>query len=386
MRLRAFAALALLLMLATATAQSEDAARRAAEEKQAKQKLDQIRAEIKALTEQQHATSGERSDATRALREQELAIAAAIKELRALDEKLVGQQAELVKLEQRRGELAIALDAQREALGALLRSAYALGRSEELKLLLQQEDVGTIARVLAYHRYFQQARIDRIDGLLGDLKQLADVQLAIEAQNTELNATRARREEDVRHLETQRSEREKLLVDLDLKLKDQQSRLAAMGKDEKGLIDLLEKLRDVFADIPKQLSGAEPFASLRGQLAWPLHGKIRTNFGGTDEAGRRISGVLIAGESGSPVQAIARGRVAYADWLKGYGMLLIIDHGDGYMSLYGYNESLRKDVGDWVAPGETIATSGASGGQKTPALYFELRHQGKPLDPKPWLR
>jgi septal ring factor EnvC (AmiA/AmiB activator) len=383
---RQVAPLALLIAFVCAQAQTDDAAQRAAEEKLTKQKLEQIRGEIQRLTEQQRATSGEHANATRALREQEKAIAAAIHDIETLDASLVDQQAALQKLEQQRASLSNALHAQREALAALLRSAYALGRSEELKLLLQQEDVGTIARVLAYHHYFQKARIDRIDGLLGDLKQLADVQLAIESQNAEVNATRKRREEEIRALEQQKAERERLLVELNQTLKDQQAKLAAMGKDERSLVELLEKLRDVFADIPKQLDGAEAFGNLRGQLAWPIQGKISTSFGGSDESGRKLSGVLINAPSGTAVKAVARGRVAYADWLKGYGMLLIVDHGDGYMSLYGYNESLRKDVGDWVAAGDIIASSGATGGQKTPALYFELRRQGKPLDPKPWLR
>lgn len=386
MRHGLFAALVLALSIGAVSAQSEDAAQRAAEERATKQKLEQIRSEIKALSDQQRTTSGEHANAMRALREQELAIAQAIASLRGLDEKQVRQQGELDKLEQQRATLTVALTAQREALASLLRSAFALGRSEELKLLLQQEDVSTIARVLAYHHYFQKARVGQIDGLLADLKQLADVQLAIESQNADLNATRKQQQAEMQDLESRRMERQQLVAQLDLILKDQQSKLLAMGKDEKSLVDLLDKLRDVFADIPKQLSGAEAFASLRGRLGWPVQGKIATGFGGADESGRKISGLLIPATSGTAVHAIARGRVAYADWLKGYGMLMILDHGDGYMSLYGYNESLRKDVGDWVAPGETIATSGASGGQKTPALYFELRRQGKPLDPKPWLR
>lgn len=382
----ALAALALLSACALVHAQPEDAAQRAAQEREAKQQLDGLRARIKELADARRVTTGEHAEATTALREQETAIAAAAKAVRALDDQLVAEQAGIDRLEGERATLARTLATQREALAELLRSAYALGRSEELKLLLQQEDVGAIARVLAYHRYFQRARIERIDGLLGDLEQLARLQDAIEAERATLAATRAQQEAEVARLQGQRAERATLMVSLEKELADQQARLAALGKDEKGLVDLLEKLRDVFADIPRQLSGAEPFASLRGRLPWPLQGKLRTGFGGSDEAGRKLSGLLIAGDTGTPVHAIARGRIAYADWLKGYGMLLIVDHGDGYMSLYGYNESLLKDVGDWVAAGETIAQSGASGGQQAPALYFELRHQGKPVDPKPWLR
>lgn len=376
----------LLAALGVAVAQPDDPAARAAQERETKQKLDAVREQIRALAEQQRATSGEHAEATRALREQELAIDAAAKSVRALDQRLSGQQDELTALEERRAKLARTLEAQREALAALLRSAHALGRDEEIKLLLQQDDVGAIARVLAYHRYFQGARVERIDALMGDLEQLAEVQRAIVGKNADVVATRKEQLAEVTRLEAVRAERTATLATLDAALKDQQARLAALGRDERGLVDLLGRLRDVFADIPKQLSGAEPFANLRGRLPWPLKGTLRIGFGGRDAGGRQLSGLLIGADAGAPVHAIARGRVAYADWLKGYGMLLILDHGDGWMSLYGANESLLKDVGDWVAAGEAIAQSGASGGQSTPGLYFELRQQGKAVDPKPWLR
>lgn len=374
-----------LVMAMLARAEADDPARDAGE-KEAQQKLEQVRTLIRALTDELRATRGERDEATAALRKQEIAIAAAAGEVQTIDAQLIAQNSELDALGQQRDALAGKLRKQREALAVLLRSAYALGRSEELKLLLQQEDVGSIARVLAYHRYFQRARVDRIDTLMVDLGQLATVQEQIEAKRVALTATRKQREVDVAALQTQRDERARLLDGLDGQLKDQQVRLAVMARDEKGLIDLLEKLRDVFADIPDKPDGAEPFASLRGRLPKPVSGRILTGFGAADDSGRALSGVLIGSPSGSPVHAIARGRVAYADWLKGYGMLLILDHGDGYMSLYGYNETLRKEVGDWVSAGETIATSGNSGGQKAAALYFELRLQGKPLNPKSWLR
>ena len=385
MRMRRMAAGLLVLFALLAQAQPEDP-QKAASEAEARQRLERLRTDIRALTAELRATSGEKDEATRALREAETAIATALGGVRAIDAQLAERQQELARLEDQRAALANKLKAQREDLAVLLRSAYALGRNEELKLLLQQEDVDAIARVLAYHRYFQRARVERIDSLMTDLQQLADLQRTIETRTAQLSATRGEREAEVRQLEARRGERETLLAGLDARLSDQRARLAVMARDEKGLLDLLERLRDVFADIPSRLDGAEPFASLRGRMNLPVRGKVSTRFGGTDESGRRISGWLIQADSGSEVHAIARGRVAYADWLKGYGMLLILDHGDGYMSLYGYNDALRKEVGDWVSAGDTIATSGSSGGQKSPALYFELRLQGKPINPKSWLR
>lgn len=366
--------------------QAPDQAQRAAQEREAKRKLDAVRAEIRALTEQQRATAGERNEAVRALREKELALAAVAKDVHALDERIAGQQAELARLDARRGDLENALQSQRDALAALLRSAYALGNHEELKLLLQQDDVAAISRVLAYHRYFQRAQVEQIDRLRGDLRELAEVQASIEAATAELGHTRSARTVEGDKLETERAGHEQLVADIDAKLKDQGARIAALGKDEAALADLLEKLRDVFADIPKQLAGAEPFAAARGRLAWPVQGKVVAAFGTADDSGRRSSGVLIAAATGTAVHAVSHGRVAFADWLRGYGLMIIVDHGDGYMSLYGGNETLLKDVGDWVDAGTTLASSGASGGQKTPGVYFELRVKGQAVDPRGWLR
>jgi septal ring factor EnvC (AmiA/AmiB activator) len=361
-------------------------AQSAAQEKEARQKLDAVRSEIKALAEQQRATAGERGEAAHALREKETEVAVVAREVHALDDKLEGQQIELDKLTAQRGKLELALKSQRDALAALLRSAYALGHDEELKLLLQQDDVAAIARVLAYNRYFQRSRIGRIDQLSEDLKQLADVQESIRRKTADLAATRAAQSTEAAKLETERTQRATLLDELDAKLKEQGARVAALGKNEKSLGELIEKLRDVFADIPRQLSGAEPFPSMRGRLAWPLAGKVVTAFGAADESGRRSSGLLVAAKTGTAVHAVSHGRVAFADWLRGYGLMIIVDHGDGYLSLYGCNETLLKDVGDWVNAGETIATSGASGGQKTAGLYFELRTKGQAVDPRGWLR
>lgn len=368
-----------------ARAQAPAPAARSSEEQQARRKLDAVREELKSLAAQQRATSGERGEAEEALRERDLALAAVAREVHELDERLTAQQAELDQLDGRRTELEAALREQRDALAALLRSAYALGRNEELRLLLQQDDVAAIARVLAYNRYFQRAQVGRIDRLNGDLARLADVQQAITDAAAALAATRASRDAEGQRLTDERAARERLLAEIDARLKDQRARLATLGRDEAELAGLLERLRDVFADIPKQLSGDRPFASARGSLPWPLRGKVVASFGAPDDSGRRSSGLLLAAKAGSNVRAVSHGRVAFADWLRGYGLMIIIDHGDGYLSLYGGNEGLLKDVGDWVRGGEAIATSGSSGGHKAAGLYFELRAKGKAIDPRAWL-
>jgi len=386
MRARTTQALLLCGLLAVSAHAQESGDQHGVQEAQTKQKLEQIRVEIHKLAEEQRSTAAKRNDATNALRDADLKIAALAKTVRNIDQQLSGQQAKLDGLLVQQSALDVKLKDQRDALAALLRSAYAMGRDEELKLLLAQDHIDDISRMLAYYRYFERARVHEIDALLEDLQALAQLQADIERETVALKASRDERAIQAQRLDGEREQRHLLLGELDAALKDQTARLAALGKDEKALVDLLAKLRDIFADIPQHLVGAEPFADLRGRLNWPLRGKVVVRFGATAVDGERSSqGVLIAAKDGSEVRAVSHGRVVYADWLRGYGLLLIIDHGEGYLSLYGYNETLLKEAGDWVDAGEVVATSGDSGGRKTAGLYFELRRDGKPIDPAAWM-
>ena len=386
MRARRTQVLLLCGLVAVSAHAQESGDQHGAQEAQTKQKLEQIRVEMHKLAEEQRSTAAKRNDATNALRDADLKIAALAKTLRSIDQQLSGQQAKLDGLLVQQSALDVKLKDQRDALAALLRSAYAMGRDEELKLLLAQDHIDDISRMLAYYRYFERARVHEIDGLLEDLQALAQLQADIERETVALKASRDERAIQAQRLDGEREQRHLLLGELDAALKDQTARLAALGKDEKALVDLLAKLRDIFADIPQHLVGAEPFADLRGRLNWPLRGKVVVRFGATAVDGERSSqGVLIAAKDGSEVRAVSHGRVVYADWLRGYGLLLIIDHGEGYLSLYGYNETLLKEAGDWVDAGEVVATSGDSGGRKTAGLYFELRRDGKPIDPAAWM-
>ena len=381
----AAALLVLSLTLTGALAQEPTPQQRKAKEVVAQQQLETLRNQIKDLTARQQQQRGERDELSRNLRDQDLAVAAIAKDLRGFDEAIAAKQSELAKLDQRRDTLVASLHTQRNALAALLRSAYALGRHEELKLLLQQDDVAAIARVLAYHRYFQQAQVRQIDSLQKELAELASVQQSIVAAQTSLSASRDARAGESTKLDQQRAERARLLASVETDLAQAGTRIDALAKDEKGLLDLLEQLKDVFADIPTQLAGAESFASLRGRLAPPVAGKVLAKFGSTLN-GQRSSGVRLAAAAGSDVRAVAYGRVVFADWFKGYGLMIIIDHGDNYLSLYGYNETLRREVGDWVQAGEIVASSGASGGQNGDSVYFELRQKGNAIDPAPWFK
>lgn len=377
--------LALLLVLAL-PAQAQTVANRAQQEAAAQQQLDTLRAQIKQLAEGQKALDAERGAAAGELRTADAAVSDAVRALRRTEAGIATQEQALADLQVKQRTLEAGLATQREALATLVRSAYALGRHEQLKLLLAQDRISDLARVLAYHRYFQNDRQQRIGGLIAELQTLASVAQDILAQKQILDAARLQQQADLAALEGQREQREAVIKDIEGRFRDQGARLAALGRDEKSVLALLERLRDALADIPKQVEDNRPFNSRRGQLGKPLAGALLAGFGGRFADGRSSDGLLIAGTAGAEVRAVAPGRVAYADWLNGYGLLLILEHGEGWMSLYAYNDALLKDVGDWVRGGEAVSTVGSSGGQGRAALYFELRRNGQPQNPKGWLR
>ena len=385
--IRAAALLAAALLLAAAPpVVAQGAPERARKEAQAQQRLESLRAQIKKIAAEQRSVDAERGEATRELRAADATVSEAVRALRRTEAGIATQELELQQLEARQAELEVGLADQREALAALVRSAYALGRHEQLKLLLAQDRMSDLARVLAYHRYFQADRQQRITGLMAELRELAAVAQQITDQRQILEAARAQQQTELAALEAQRGERAGVLAALEARFKDRAARLATLGRDEKSVLKLLEQLQDAVADIPRQVDDNRPFATRRGQLGRPLAGSVLAAFGGRLPDGRSSDGLLIAGTAGAEVRAAAPGRVAYSDWLKGYGLLVILDHGDGWMSLYAFNDALLKDVGDWVRSGEPLATVGSSGGQGRPGLYFELRRNGQPQDPKPWLR
>ena len=384
--IRLAALLTAALLSAAPAAFAQGAPERARQEAEAQKKLEALRAQIKTITAEQRSVDAERGEATRELRAADATVSEAVRALRRTEAGIATQELELQQLEARQAELEIGLADQREALAALVRSAYALGRHEQLKLLLAQDRMSDLARVLAYHRYFQADRQQRITGLMAELRELAAVAQQITDQRQILEAARAQQQTELAALEAQRGERAGVLAALEARFKDRAARLATLGRDEKSVLKLLEQLQDAVADIPRQVDDNRPFATRRGQLGRPLAGSVLAAFGGKLPDGRTSDGLLIAGTAGAEVRAAAPGRVAYSDWLKGYGLLVILDHGDGWMSLYAFNDALLKDVGDWVRSGEPLATVGSSGGQGRAGLYFELRRNGQPQDPKPWLR
>lgn len=294
--------------------------------------------------------------------------------------RLQGLDAENAKLKQDIEEHSIALQAQVQA-------AYAMGREAKLKLLLSQEDPGAIARTLVYYDYLNRARARRMQAINLALHDQVKVEARIRWESERLIGLKQEAAKKHRRLDKERGARRQLLVKLRDKIKAQGGRLTGLEKDRNHLQDLLQALDQVLADIPDHLGKQIAIAKRKGKLGWPVKGRRLSAFGqprGND--GPIWHGVLLAAKQGTQVKVVHPGRVAFSDWLRGMGLLIIVDHGDGYMSLYGHNESLYRDVGEWVETGDLIGRVGDSGGQTQSALYFELRVSGKPVDPIVWCR
>jgi septal ring factor EnvC (AmiA/AmiB activator) len=276
------------------------------------------------------------------------------------------------------------LAAARESLAAQVRAAYQTGPREPLRLLMNQRDPGRIGRTFAYYGYFGRARAEQVAQIDADIAQIdaADAKIAEEdAQLQRLEDARAAQLED---LEDARRRRTQVLAELRAESRNREQSLRRLQSQQAALEKLLKDLDRALRDYPVDPNDA--FAKLRGQLGWPVSGKLVARFGEQRAGGVRWNGLVIATEYGAPVRAVHSGRVAYADWLPGLGLLLIVDHGSGYLSLYGHNDRLFKAAGSTVRAGDTIAAAGDSGGRGQTELYFEIRRGGKPVDPAPWLK
>jgi len=358
----------------------------------AQRDLEQLRARIQALAEEQRAGERERGDASNQLRDADGEVAKATRALRTTEAALAQQQAELDAALAQQAALEQGLAKQRAELAALLRSRYLRGEQSQLQLLLEQEKIGELARALAYHRYFERDRARRMSALHTELAALAQVVEQVQVRRATLEQARTAQAAAVAALEGKRQAQRNAVAALDRRYRDRSARLAALARDEKATEKLLKRLRAAMeqsARAPRVAPSQRTPGDARipaGSLALPLTGNVLAGFGGVMPDGHRSNGLLIAGAAGAEVRAVSAGRVAYADWLKGYGLLLIVDHGNGLMSLYAYNDTLLKAVGDAVRAGEAVATVGTSGGQARPALYFELRRGGQPVDPAGFLR
>lgn len=279
---------------------------------------------------------------------------------------------------------AATLEREREQLAAQLRAAYASGRQERIKLVLNQRDPATLGRMLVYYRYLNAVRGRNIETVTGELARLAALEREARETRERLAALEAEAAREHAALAAARDERAAVLAAIETDLARRGDEVAKLERQQRQLVELLAELSSILADYP--ITAEAPFSSYRGKLTWPVAGRVLNRFGEPrGGGGLKWNGVLVGAPQGREVRAVYHGRVAYADWLPGLGLLVVVDHGEGYMSLYGHNDSLLKSAGDWVAPGDVVATVGESGGRAEPALYFEIRRGTKPVDPQRWM-
>jgi len=350
-------------------------------------KLDELLSRIENIQIKLAKQKDKHSQLRSKLKKSEKKIGKVNRQLKVINKKLRKQNKQLSKLDNQKNNLNKSLDQQRKALAGQIRSSYAIGRQEYLKLLLNQQDPIVMGRTLVLYDYLNRARTERIGEIASKVAELKVVEEKINTQTAKLNVTRQKRLKQRQALQSNLKKRAVVLDALNKKIRTRKQKLAQAKTDAKQLEDLMRGLRRALADVPSNAGVRKSFRSQKGRYRLPVRGRISSRYGSKrGSTGLRWQGVVIRAKQGASVRSISHGRIAFADWLRGFGLMVIVDHGAGYMSLYGHNDSLYVETGDWIEAGEEIASVGRSGGRKKPALYFEIRHDGKPTNPLRWVK
>jgi septal ring factor EnvC (AmiA/AmiB activator) len=376
---------------------------------QAQDELQELRGRISTMQKKLAAAEESKSEASDALRESEQAISEANRELRDLTRQARDSGTKLASLRKTSQDTKTRMQSQQEMLGRMLRRQYLQGEPDALRLVLARENPNDMARQLHYLAYIARSRAQLVDGLRSNLAELDRLTREI-AEETEA-ITRIAKEQATqkKRLENEKRARAQVLTKVSRDIRAQQQQIRVLQNNENRLTRLIDQLTRLVQQQPqrpqraqKPVEGSKPrprsdsvpgdsgggtFAAMRGTLALPVRGELGGRFGSPrSDGGITWKGVFIAARNGEDVKAVAGGRVVYADWLRGFGNLLIVDHGDSYMTLYANAEALLKQVGDSIRGGDTVATVGNSGGNAESGLYFEMRHAGKPFDPLTWVK
>jgi septal ring factor EnvC (AmiA/AmiB activator) len=354
------------------------------DKEQAQARLSEITEAIGELKDRLQASRSDQRKEQAQLRELDLAIQAATLSYRELLKQREAHLQKLETLERQREEFLASMGQRLDQLAQQVKAAYRTTGQTRLKLVLNQDDPEKLGRMLAYYDYLNRDQVEKITQLKEALTTLDGMQQSIDQELQRIAAVQTEQQAILDELKQQREKRNLLLAELATQINSEESRLSELQQNQRDLEALLERLSDVLADIPPDLGSRTGVAGQKGQLPMPARGPVRHAFGQARVGGMRWQGWLVGVEQGTEASAVAYGRVAFADWLRGYGLLLIIDHGQGYMSLYGYNESLLHEVGTWVEAGEIISIIGENPGGEQ-GLYFELRKNGKAVDPAAWL-
>ena len=352
---------------------------------QKEKQLKALQSKIEKLKKTIHVKQDSKSRYTTQLRKIEGQIGDFSKKIRSTEKKITKRKKELKELRSTRKQHQKKLASENDILAEQVYTAFTLGKQEKMKLLFSQQNAEFIQRNLVYYQYFSNARVNLINNVQENITQILATESRISLASQALEKNRATLKSHQSQLKKDGNKRKKIIGSLDKQLKKQGGHLNKLEDEAKELQNLLDSIEDILIETPEPQLSNQAFASLRGKLAWPVKGKVRRLFGHTKPLSNlRWQGVIIQAPTGRHVRAISHGRVAFADWLRGLGNLIIIDHGNSFLSLYGHNESLFKAAGEWVEPGDIISSIGNSGGQKKPGLYFEIRKKGKPQNPTKW--
>jgi septal ring factor EnvC (AmiA/AmiB activator) len=354
-------------------------------QQQVEQQLEQLQLDIEQLQQQLSAARSDHQAQQQELRQLDLGIQQSIQAIRALDTVLTEHRLELAQLEQQREQQLQQMQVDQQQLARQVSDTYRLSRQSRLKLVFNQDNPAELSRMLAYYEHINRAQSKKILVLRDTLASLEAIQDRIELQLQEIAQAQQLQQRELQQQQQQRQTRQEVVAQLQQQIGSDEAQLREFEHNRQDLESLLEKLSDVLADIPSDLGQHLAVSTQQHQLPLPVNARVRKAFGQQRSGGMYWQGWVFDAPPGSEVAAIAYGRVAFADWLRGYGLMIIIDHGEGFMSLYGYNESLLWEVGDWVEPGSVIATVGSNNAGEQ-GLYFELRKDGKALDPAGWLK
>ncbi|MHB1093414.1 murein hydrolase activator EnvC family protein [Thiobacillus sp.] len=386
--------------------------------------LDALKQRLQTLQQDFRDNQAQRQEAADELRQSERAISSAVRQLRQLDGERQRSQSELQLLTQQADDTSAHIRTQQARLAQTLKGAYQRGQGDALKLILNGADPNQTARDLRYLAHLSHAQQAMIETLRTDLAHLSVLQQQATQKSTELAQLQAASEVEQKKLLVDKRAREQVLQKLSVQIRQQQREIASLKRNERSLTQLVERLNRLMAqqaardaeraraarqaqqretqrgpdgqkrhpvavntETPVAFRSSKPFSRLKGLLHLPVAGELMNRFGAPREGGGLSwKGLFIRAAQGTAVKAIAAGQVVFSEWLRGFGNLIIVDHGEGYMSLYSNNESLYKQVGDRVQPGDAIAAVGNSGGQPDTGLYFEMRHQSRPVNPLDWMK
>ena len=351
-----------------------------------KEKLAELQAELRARQQVLENSRASAQELEGVLKASELEIAKVAKALSTTRQALKNVEQEQAKLEAEQEGLKTAIRKQQSLLSSQLKSAFMAGHYDYAKMLFYQDDARTFERVITYYQYVAKARQKEIESFRSNVARLEEVNAELSEKALSLATLKDEQEGQRAVLLTRQDDRKATLKKINKTIASENQRIASLQADEKALKDAIEAARIAAERAAREAEvSMDGLAKLKGKLAAPVKGRIRNLFGSRRQGQVSWKGIVIDGAEGDPVNSIAPGKVLYADWLRGFGLVAIVDHGEGYMSVYGHNQALLKQAGDDVRQGERIALVGRSGGQEYPNLYFEIRHKGKALNPSAWL-